>query len=494
MIESLFLKKNNIPFSQINKRTGSYFWECSECHKECSKTYRGFLKTPTCYKCSRKQTRKSNEDYLNQAARLLSKDFELTGNIERKETPQGDLTVVEVKHLICGDIGWQRPIEAAMNKCNNPECRAKKIQTALLNKTGEEMDLIIQKRQNTLQAKYGVSNISQLEEIKVKKFETMANSGTKQSINKSKVEIELCDFLSANIGYKLSSARVLAGKDIDIYIPEKKIGIEYCGIYWHSSSPHSRRGHPLDKRYHEDKMNQAISQDIHLIQIFEDEYYNHPILIQKKLLQYCGINNSPRIHSRKCKIREIGVQESKLFLNRNHIQGWSSASLRFGAFEQDKLVAVMQFGKNFRNAKDNLSGYELNRFATDIDYRIPGIFTKMLTHFHREHPEISTVYSYADLRWVSPTSNVYLNNGWQVASSSAPDYSYYDTKTKTRYHKSRFQKANIKKLYPEVYDAAKTEFEMVDQIQSILRIYDCGKIKYQLNFPTNERDQEKTSS
>ena len=62
---------------------------------------------------------------------------------------------------------------------------------------------------------------------------------------------------------------ILKGKEIDIFIPDLKLGIEYNGLYWHSE----KQG--KGKWYHYDKMMECNKKGIKLIQIFEDEYLNN---------------------------------------------------------------------------------------------------------------------------------------------------------------------------------------------------------------------------
>lgn len=88
-------------------------------------------------------------------------------------------------------------------------------------------------------------------------------------------------------------------RDIDVYIPSLKLGIEYNGLHWHSE----RLG--KDKNYHLDKLNKCNEQGIKLIQIFEDEWINHREICESKLKQICGLNRNPKIFARKCKVVEI---------------------------------------------------------------------------------------------------------------------------------------------------------------------------------------------
>lgn len=66
---------------------------------------------------------------------------------------------------------------------------------------------------------------------------------------------------------------VLGGKEIDIYIPEKKLGIEYNGSAFHASENgiYSNK----DKYYHRDKFLLARENGIHLVTIFDIDYINN---------------------------------------------------------------------------------------------------------------------------------------------------------------------------------------------------------------------------
>ena len=63
---------------------------------------------------------------------------------------------------------------------------------------------------------------------------------------------------------------VLCGKEIDIYLPELKIGIEYCGSPFHASEGGIFGNKP--KNYHQEKFLLAKERGIHLITIFDEDW------------------------------------------------------------------------------------------------------------------------------------------------------------------------------------------------------------------------------
>lgn len=73
----------------------------------------------------------------------------------------------------------------------------------------------------------------------------------------------------------ITKAKILGSgtrkKEIDIFIEEIKLGIEYNGDAFHTSE-NSRFGQNKDKYYHQDKFLSARNQGIHLITVFEKDF------------------------------------------------------------------------------------------------------------------------------------------------------------------------------------------------------------------------------
>ena len=254
--------------------------------------------------------------------------------------------------------------------------------------------------------------------------------------------------------------------EIDIFIPPLKLGIEYNGLRWHSEE------FGKDHRYHLDKLNKCNEKGIRLIQIFEDEWINHREICESKLKQICGLNTNPKIYARKCEIREISDKtEAYEFLDKNHIQGRTVCTIAFGAYYQNNLVGVMTF-------KKEKEGYwDLNRFATDINYQCVGIGGKLFKYFTRNYPFIE-IKSFADRRWTTdPTNNLYTKLGFAFDSFVPPTYWYHNPKINPyiRFHKFGFRKQHLHKQYG--LPLTMTEREMTETL-GYTRIWDCGLIKY----------------
>ncbi len=179
--------------------------------------------------------------------------------------------------------------------------------------------------------------------------------------------------------------KMLDGKELDIYLPKKKIAFEFDGIYWHSELY-------KDKNYHIDKTNLCLERGIQLIHIFENEWIHKQDIVKSRITSLLGI--STKIYARKCECKEISYLESKEFLDENHIQGNCISKYRYGLYYNNELVSLMTFGKS--RFKDE---FELLRFCNKKYENIIGGASKLFFHFLKDHEEINEIISYADRRW-----------------------------------------------------------------------------------------------
>jgi hypothetical protein len=275
-------------------------------------------------------------------------------------------------------------------------------------------------------------------------------------------ETELYNFISS-LGFEVikNSRKIIAPYELDIYIPDKQIGIEYNGLYWHSEKYRA-------KTYHLDKVNQCNAKGIRLIQVFEDEYVYKQNIVEARLSQILG-KYSPRIHARKCTIHEISADDKDKFLNTYHMQGSDISKVRLGAYHDNELIAVMTFSKGNiakgSTAKDLV--WELNRFCTHFAYHIPGIASKLLCFFKRNWI-YTEIFSYADRRWSE--GGVYYKLGFKLDSKTPPNYWYI--KNCKRIHRFNLRKtADDPQEIPEWVLRAE---------QGYFRVWDSGHLKFKL--------------
>ena len=288
--------------------------------------------------------------------------------------------------------------------------------------------------------------------------------------NNEKKIVEYCRYITNNIVE--NNRNILNGKELDIYLPEYNLAIEYNGLLWHSEK------YGKDKYYHLNKLNLCNEQGIKLIQIFEDEYLEHKDIVLSKIKHILNKDTDlPKIQARKCFIREIKKEESVKFLEKNHIQGFASSTVYLGCFQDNTLVGVM----TFKEVRKGNNRWELNRFATDITKRCVGVGGKLFRYFIKKYkPEY--IKSFADRRWtLDKDNNLYTKLGFKLEGILKPDYHYFYNKGygSHRMHKFNFRKQILMKKYSDKgLTMDMTEKEMCDKLGAY-RIWDCGLFKFE---------------
>ena len=280
-----------------------------------------------------------------------------------------------------------------------------------------------------------------------------------------KSELAIIEFIkSLNINIKHNDRKILNGKELDIFIPEYNLAIEYNGLYWHSEEY-------LNKDYHLNKTNECEANSIQLIHIFEDEWLYKRDIIKSRLKNIFGLTEN-KIYGRKCVIKEVTSKDSKDFLDNNHIQGNINTTINIGLYYNNKLVSLMTFNKPRLGIGTNFNGYELSRFCNKLDTTVIGGADKLLKYFIKTYNP-KEIISYADRRWSQ--GNLYEKIGFTKKNINKPNYSYIIGLN--RKHRFGYRKEILKK---DGFDTKnKTEHEIMLE-RKIYRIYDCGTITYNL--------------
>lgn len=255
-------------------------------------------------------------------------------------------------------------------------------------------------------------------------------------------------------------------RELDLVIEEKKLAIEYCGLYWHNEK---RQG----KTRHLEKLLEANSKGYRLITIFDDEWRDKPNIVKSKIKSALGLID--RIGARKCIVKEIDNDTSNTFLLEHHIQGpliSMKNRTNIGLFLNDDLVALSVFGVSRYNHKFD---YELIRYCSKIT--VVGGLSKCIKYFGKKS-QCRNLVSYCDLRW--GTGNLYKHSGFKLSHISNPSYWYFNPSKLIRYHRSKFMK---KKVIALGGDPSLTEYENMLKM-GYRRIWDCGTQVWTYQFKT----------
>ena len=280
------------------------------------------------------------------------------------------------------------------------------------------------------------------------------------------LEKQISDFILQSINpldVILNTRSIIYPQELDIYIPKKKLAIEFDGLYWHSEEEKP------DKSYHLNKTLDCEKQGIQLIHIFENEWLTKQEIVKSRLKNLLGVYDKI-VYARKCEIKEVDSKTSKEFQEENHIQGSINSKVNLGLYYQDELISLMTFGKcRF----DKHHEWELLRFCNKLGYHIPGAASKLLSYFEENYKPTSLV-SYADRRWSQ--GKVYEKLGFTFSHASAPNYWYID-QFNILESRVKYQKHKLKKLL-ENFDENKTEVENM-KANGYNRIFDCGNLVYE---------------
>ena len=246
----------------------------------------------------------------------------------------------------------------------------------------------------------------------------------------SKAEDEVGVYLnSLGSEFKPNHEILTGGREIDYYSEELKLGVEYCGLYWHTeNSPE-----PRDKKYHHKKYLECKEKGVTLITIFEDEWLYSKEQVKNRL-QAIVSKTSNRIFARKCEVKDLTSAEACFFIACNHIQKDSTLGLYFaGLFFEGQLVAVMSFGRHPRKAEELV----LDRLCFKSGVVVVGGASKLFKYLFNK-TNVSSIVSWSDNRWSD--GEVYKQLGFVLQKELPPDYSYADVRHKKRLSKQSVQR------------------------------------------------------
>ena len=278
------------------------------------------------------------------------------------------------------------------------------------------------------------------------------------SAGMSKPEFEIDELVrSWGLKTRMHHRQIADGYEYDVTVPEKKVAIEFNGLYWHSEKFKERN-------YHRDKALAAEKAGWRVIHVWEDDWRDKPEVVKKMLARKLGVSLEERLNARSLDVRTVPVTEARELLDANHIQGSGRGSVRLGLYRGGELVAVALF--LHRKAGE----WELTRYGSSCIVR--GGFSKLLSAFVKNH-EFDRLVTFSDT--TVSDGGLYESLGFVLDGEIAPDYSYVvrgSREHKFGYRLKRFQND------PELtYRDGLTERQLAE-LNGLARIYDAGKIRW----------------
>lgn len=487
-VKELKDKEQFINFSKADKRTLKVIFTCSDCQKETIVTVNNFLRKTdlVCSKCNTQkhrnksaiaqkiketnlrkygvvsnlvkisQEKKANGELFGAADPEIKKKMEET-NLKKygSVSPFGSKSVQEkskatlkerynVDHNFkIKEFKEKRAAEAI--KRNQKYRNSEEYQKFFISKYIEPKHLIVQKTQIENNELYYYLECSECHnQFKWSIYDRI--QGLKQypycdkcsNNGKSYEEEEVYNFVKSIYNGPIirNDRKQLDGKEIDIWLPEKKFGIEYNGLYWHAG-----------ERYrHREKWEIAQKKEIDLMQIWSSEWEQKRPILESIIKNRLGL--AQPLYARKCTIKEVPAKEARKFADANHMQGFYPG-LYIGLYFEDELVDMsifckVRFGGNYN--------WELTRHVIKYGYRVIGGLSKEIAYF-RKTGRHGDIVDYCDMR---------LFNGkghwsFEEVGITPPDMQYTDFVRIIP--RGKYQKKNMSKIPGFKFDPNKTQLE-----------------------------------
>lgn len=235
--------------------------------------------------------------------------------------------------------------------------------------------------------------------------------------------------------------KILNGKELDIYIPEKKLAIELNGVLWHSFGttwPNNTELEKSEKQKHYNKYKECELLGIQLLQFTDIDYYSKRNIVLNIIKSKLGIYSN-RIYARNCEIKIVPKKDKIEFCNNYHIQGDGRSQFDYGLYFNNELISLMSFGK--RKITGGNPDIEIIRYCTKTDTIVVGGASKLLNHFIADN-NCKTLKTYSD-NSIS-TGDVYKKLGFKLLRETKWNYWYIDTNNRDKLlHRSNFMRHKL---------------------------------------------------
>lgn len=250
----------------------------------------------------------------------------------------------------------------------------------------------------------------------------------------------------------------------DLAISDTNILIEIDPTYTHNSyeDPWLGQAGAMSVDYHIKKTQGAIDHGYRCIHVFDWDNWD-------KITSLMGTRR--KLYARNCSIHAVPLQDLKLFLDDNHLQGSCHGQIfNLGLYYQNNLVEIMTFGKPRYNFKYQ---WELLRLCTLSGLEIIGGAARLWKHALSElNPE--SIISYCDLAKFS--GGVYERLGMHLVRNTSPAKVWsYDTKKITD---NLLRQRGFDQLFGTDYGKGTSNEELMI-ISGWRPVYDCGQAVYE---------------
>lgn len=253
--------------------------------------------------------------------------------------------------------------------------------------------------------------------------------------------------------------------EFDVFLEDYAVAFQLNDINNHNCIKNK------DKYYHLNMSLRAKENNIRLIHLWEWEL---------KLKSECdrvfkwiinNIKDDNFVHIKdNYTIKEVPLEEEKIFLNSYHLQGYIKSEYCLGIYYEDTLIQLISFGKPRFNKNYEC---ELLRLCTRYGYSFVNGFNRLLSYFIKTKTPKSII-SYCNLDKF--TGKVYEDLGFKLKSIGDPQVTWCNKNMK-RFYQSSLNRLGADKLLKVNYGKG-TDNESIVLAYGYQPIYNCGLAVY----------------
>lgn len=265
-----------------------------------------------------------------------------------------------------------------------------------------------------------------------------------------------------------SRPKFMNGMELDFYMPEKNLAIEFNGTVFHHSSKNTILSgvKPKPYNYHYKKWLLCKENGINLISIYDfywaDDLKNS--IIRSKIRHYLGCDR--KVYARKCVIKKVSNKVAAEFYSSTHIEGAGFPyrnSKSFGLFLEDELLMCVTIGE-FYNQSKKCFELKVSRISTQLDVTVIGGLTKLLSYLKNICGEFKYQFT---LGYGGSTSKVFNYD------YIGPRYFWVNPKTLNYFSRNQCQKHMLEKSFGEKLLPDDTESTYMERLGHV-KVFDCG--------------------
>jgi len=294
---------------------------------------------------------------------------------------------------------------------------------------------------------------------------------------RSQGENKIINFLNLyNIKTISNERNLLDGFELDIYLPEYNIGIEFNGVYFHSEHTGNK-----DREYHKSKTNILESKGVKLIHIFDSDYDKYTEKINRMLLDFIEIDLF-KIKNNEYIIDYINENKKNEFIRNNSINISDKSEHCTSSIKDGEILSILCF-----DYKDNK--IIINNYINKIGYKIEDDHILMFEEIKRKF-KFDQIIGYYNKLWNNFDGNIFDKFGFIKNKNTDPDFYYirYNGLDKNiLINKDLYSKEYLKERFQDIYSDELSVDELLHQA-GYDKIWNSGYIEYVLN-PENDGNE-----